>query len=158
MVADVDSHTEIWTPHGRPLEGSISDDSGYPLTWGRVRDAHAWLVFHASCGDTAGGSSALPYDSDDDDGGGPTAPCYCQWHPVAIEERSSHEWACAQWPGPYCSTCWRASCDCGYTFNDVADAPARWGNGRLQCSACHATPDGFNQSVDNSEFEAPAGA
>ena len=159
---------EVWTPPGYPEDGSIKDDSDYPLTWGRVCSAHAWLVYHASCGDAAGGSSTLPYDSDEEDGGGPTRPCPCQWHPVAIEERSSHEWACRQWSalvhtngaaaGAVCGPCWAASCECGHVFADWREAAARWGGGRLQCAACHATPLGFNMSVDHAAPGAPGGA
>ena len=63
-------------------------------------------------------------------------PCPCTWHPVAIKERESHEYACRLWPGPICGSCWAASCPCGYVFDDVADAYTRWPNGRLCCYAC----------------------
>ena len=63
-------------------------------------------------------------------------PCPCTWHPAAIEERESHEYACRLWPGPICGSCWAASCPCGYVFDDAADAYTRWPNGRLCCYAC----------------------
>ena len=40
---------ETWTPPGWPVDTSITDAEGHPLTWGRVRQAHEWLVAHASC-------------------------------------------------------------------------------------------------------------
>ena len=121
-----DEPAETWTPPDWPVEAGVCDDDGHPLTWGRVAAAHAWLVSHASYGSQAGG-----YSSDDDEG----APlgCPCLWHPVAIAERESHLFVCRAWPGPVCGSCWSASCACGYVFDAVADAHARWPNGRLRC-------------------------
>ena len=51
----------------------------------------------------------------------------------AIAERESHLFVCRAWPGPVCGSCWSASCVCGYVFDAVADAHARWPNGRLRC-------------------------
>ena len=62
--------------------------------------------------------------------------CPCLWHPEAIEERESHLFVCRAWPGPVCGSCWSASCACGYVFDAVADAHARWPNGRLRCYSC----------------------
>ena len=90
--------------------------------------AHAWLVRHASCELQAGG-----YASDDED---EPQGCPCLWHPVAIAERESHLFVCRAWPGPVCGSCWSASCACGYVFDAVADAHARWPNGRLRCYSC----------------------
>ena len=64
--------------------------------------------------------------------------CPCLWHPVAIAERESHLLVCRTWPGPVCGSCWSTSCACGYVFDAVADAHARWPNGRLRCT--HGTP------------------
>ena len=83
----------------------------------------------ASCEQQAGG-----YSSDDE--AGTPAGCPCTWHPVAIEERESHLYACRAWPGPICGSCWAASCSCGYVFEIVADAAGRWPSGRLRCHAC----------------------
>ena len=91
--------------------------------------AHAWLVRHASCEAQTGG-----YSSDDEEGTPVGCPCLC--HPVAIEERASHLAVCRAWPGPTCGTCWSASCACGYVFDAVADAHARWPDGRLRCYPC----------------------
>ena len=49
---------------------------------------------------------------------------------MAIAERESHLLVCRAWPGPVCGSCWSASCACGYVFDAVADAHARWPNGR----------------------------
>ena len=54
----------------------------------------------------------------------------------AREERASHLGVCRAWPGPLCGSCWSASCACGYVFDAVADAHARWPN----TAACAATP------------------
>ena len=112
-------------PPDWPVEAGVCDDDGHPLTWGRVAAAHAWLVRHAGCGQQAGG-----YASDDED---EPQGCPCLWHPVAIAERESHLFVCRAWPGPVCGSCWSASCACGYVFDAVADAHARWPNGRLRC-------------------------
>ena len=97
---------ETWTPPGHPLEASLLDGDGHPLTWGRVLAAHGWLTHHANCAgaDVLGLSDATGYDSDDD-------RCPCTYHPVAIEERASHYHACRAWPGPICgeSAGWRAA-------------------------------------------------
>ena len=123
---------EVWTPPGFPIDGSISDDHGHPLTWARVQAAHDWLTLHATC---AAASSELEgasgYDSDGDH-------CPCTWHPVAIEERSSHMYVCNTWPGPICGTCWATSCECGYVFDVIDDAHSRWHTGRLRCAGCAA--------------------
>ena len=37
-----------------------------------------------------------------------TPRCPCTWHPVAIEEREAHLFACRIWPGPICGSCWAA--------------------------------------------------
>ena len=94
----------------------------------RFHAAHAWLVRHAGCGQQAGG-----YASDDED---EPQSCPCLWHPVAIgiAERESHLFVCRAWPGPVCGSCWSASCACGYVFDAVADAHARWPNGRLRAA------------------------
>ena len=39
---------ETWTPPDWPVEAGIGDGDGHPLTWGRVAQAHAWLVRHTS--------------------------------------------------------------------------------------------------------------
>ena len=49
---------ETWTPPGYPLENSISDDDGHPLTWGRVVAAHGWLSQHATCAAAHGTTDA----------------------------------------------------------------------------------------------------
>ena len=119
---------EVWAPPGMPpdesLARAVSDPEGHPLTWGRVLAAHNWLVRHASCGVNG-------YESDDD-----AAGCPCLWHQAMIEERSSHELVCRAWPGPICGSCWAASCQCGYVFDDVQHASGRWHDGRLRCHAC----------------------
>ena len=111
----------------RELARAVSDPEGHPLTWGRVLTAHRWLVRHASCG-------ANGYDSDED-----AAGCPCLWHQEVIEERSSHELVCRAWPGPVCGSCWAASCQCGYVFDDAQHASGRWHDGRLRCHACDDT-------------------
>ena len=123
---------ETWTPPGRPVSAGVLDHDGHPLTWGCVAAAHAWLVHHAFCEQQAAGAGGY---SSDDESDAPT-PCPCTWHPAAIEERESHEYACRLWPGQICGSCWAASCPCGYVFDDVADAYTRWPNGRLCCYAC----------------------
>ena len=122
---------ETWTPPGHPLEASLLDGDGHPLTWGRVLAAHGWLTHHANCAgaDVLGLSDATGYDSDDD-------RCPCTYHPVAIEERASHYHACRAWPGPICGECWAASCECGFVFETADDAHSRWPSGRLRCAAC----------------------
>ena len=120
---------ETWTPPGWSAEAGICDHDGHPLTWGSVAAAHTWLVYHASCEQQVGGG----YSSDDEMD---TPACPCTWHPVAIEEREAHLFACRLWPGPICGSCWAASCACGYVFDAVADAHTRWPNGRLCCYAC----------------------
>ena len=125
------SQTEMWTPPGWPDELSILDADGYPLTWARVRLAHEWLVAHASCDAAAG------FDSGSDgEGDGEPRTCYCQWHPVAIEEGQSHRAAVDRWPGHICGSCWAASCACGRVFDAETDAAGRWPSGRLRCRAC----------------------
>ena len=111
-----------------PLEASICDDDGHPLTWGRVRSAHAWLARHATCAG-ASSSDANGYDSDGD-------RCPCTYHPAAIEERESHMRACHAWPGHICGVCWAASCQCGFVFDEEADAHSRWPTGQLRCAGC----------------------
>ena len=64
------------------------------------------------------------------------APPAGPWHPATIEEANSHRLVIEIWPGPICGTCWAASCDCGYVFDNVTHAHARWPNGRLRCFAC----------------------
>ena len=109
---------------------SVSDDDGHPLTWARVVAAHEWLTRHATCAAATGApADASGYDSDGD-------RCPCTWHPVAIEERESHEYVCRTWPGPICGTCWAASCECGFVFDAVGDAHSRWPTGRLRCAGC----------------------
>ena len=70
--------------------------------------------------------------NDDSDGD----QCPCTYHPVAMEERSSHLHACRAWPVPICGSCWAASCRCGFVFDSVDDSHSRWPNGRLRCSSC----------------------
>ena len=124
---------EVWTPPEWPIETSVSDAEGHPLTWGRVAAAHAWLVSHASCEP----QGAAGYSSDEE--GAPAAGgCPCTWHPALIEERESHLLAFRAWPGPICGSCWAASCSCGFVFEAVADAGGRWPSGRLRCLACSA--------------------
>ena len=48
---------EVWTPPGYPVDASIGDGDGIPLTWARVQMAHNWLVEHATC--AAGGGQRL---------------------------------------------------------------------------------------------------
>ena len=129
---DDEDPAETWTPPGYPPDGSLSDDNGYPLTWGRVVLAHNWLVRHATCAAAAGPSEATGYDSDGD-------RCPCTWHPVAIEERESHMFVCRIYPGPICGSCWAASCECGFVFEAADPAShARWANGRFRCHGCAA--------------------
>ena len=122
---------EVWTPPGLPLDASVQDDDGHPLTWGRVQAAHDWLVRHATCAaaDITETDDATGYDSDGD-------RCACTWHPAAIEERASHMHACYAWPGAICGDCWAASCACGFVFDAVDDAHSRWPSGRLRCAGC----------------------
>ena len=108
------------------------DANGHPLTWGRVLDAHSFLVDHALC-DRDG--RPAPYDSDDE-GDDADRPCPCQWHAVMMERRSDELTVCHTWPGPWCGACWRASCRCGYVFESVHDAARQGPLGRLQCHAC----------------------
>ena len=117
---------EVWVPPGDP--SPLLDAESHPLTWGGVRAAHDYLLRHAQC-DSNGGPSS--FDSDDDD-----APCPCQWHPVEIERVASARAACHAWPGPWCGTCWAASCACGYVFAAVEEAAGRAVHGRLRCHAC----------------------
>jgi hypothetical protein len=127
-----DEPAETWTPPDHPVEASICDSEGHPLTWARVRAAHDWLTLHATCAAASSETDdAAGYDSDGD-------RCPCTWHPVAIEERSSHTRACNAWPGPICGSCWAASCECGYVFDAITDAHSRWHSGRLQCAGCAA--------------------
>ena len=43
-------------------------------------------------------STSATEDTSDDESDAP-APCPCTWHPVAIEERESHQYACrGRWP------------------------------------------------------------
>ena len=122
---------EVWTPPEWPIETSVSDGDGHPLTWGRVAAAHVWLVRHASCES----QGAADYSSDEE-GAPPGGGCPCTWHPVMIEERSSHLAVCRAWPGQICGSCWAASCDCGRVFEATSDAVGRWRSGRLRCHAC----------------------
>ena len=121
---------ETWRPHGdREAEPGtcVCDAYGYPLTWGAVRASHQDLVAHASCGE--GG-----YASGSDGSGSDSPPaCPCQWHEAAIESLDDARFHCQQWPGPVCGHCWRATCACGYTFDDVSDARGRERSGRLVC-------------------------
>ena len=121
-----------WTPPGG---APITDASGHPLTFGTVLHAHAFLVRHASC---QAASRPADYESDDDLPA--DAPCPCSWHPMLLEERSLHEAAVARWPGPFCGTCWAASCQCGYTFDARGDAAGVDSRGRLVChsAGCRA--------------------
>ena len=122
---------EVWTPPGHPVEHSLLDDYGHPLTWGAVCTAHAWLTAHASCAgaDAQGSSDATGYDSDND-------RCPCTYHPVAIEDRASYMRTCRVWPGPICGQCWAASCECGFVFDTAEEAASHWPSGRLCCSSC----------------------
>ena len=125
---------ETWTPPGWPVDASITDAEGHPLTWGRVRQAHEWLVAHAFCE-----QATTTFDSgseDEYDENGEPRACPCQWHPVTIEYRSSHQLAVDAWPGHICGSCWAASCACGRVFDDESDAADRWLSGRLRCRAC----------------------
>ena len=123
-------HAECWTPPGYPVDAGVRDDNGIPLTWAAVRYAHEWLTAHATCAAAASDTAdASGYDSDGDQ-------CPCTYHPVAMEERSSHLHACRAWPGPICGSCWAASCHCGFVFDSVDDSHSRWPNGRLRCSSC----------------------
>ena len=90
-------------------------------------DAHRELVRHASCAPGTGG-----YGSDSD-GDGDQRVCPCQYHDVLIEQLDDARAICASWPGPFCNTCWRASCACGYVFEDPADARGTTQSGRLYC-------------------------
>ena len=130
MSADADFVT--WTPPGS--DRPITDHSGHPLTFGRVLRAHASLVSHASCLPLPDSLSGAHFDSDDDD-----APCPCTWHPVLIDELACDLIDVQTWPGPWCGACWRSSCACGYTFDDLADAASAAPDGRLRCHACHAS-------------------
>ena len=51
--------------------------------------------------------------------------------------------SCVRWPGPICGSCWAASCECGYVFDDVADAAGRWFTGRMRCHECTASGPGW---------------
>ena len=81
---------ETWTPPGRAVTAGVLDAEGHPLTWGCVAAAHEWLVHHAFCEQQAAGAGGY---SSDDESDAPT-PCPCTWHPVAIEERESHQYGC----------------------------------------------------------------
>ena len=124
---------EVWVPPASMAGTSwppIRDGYSYPLTWARVRDAHAWLLAHASCA-TAGPDA---FGTDDD--GTHRNPCHCTWHPMSIELREDQVHDVYAWPGPICGSCWAASCECGYVFTHVAYAAGRWPSGRLKCCAC----------------------
>ena len=122
---------ETWTPPGYPIDASIGDGDGHPLTWARVVTAHEWLTQHATCAAATDASDATGYDSDGDQ-------CPCTWHPAAVEERESHTHVCRAWPGSICGSCWAASCECGYVFDAANEAHSRWPNGRLRCAGCAA--------------------
>ena len=122
---------ETWTPPGYPIDASIGDGDGHPLTWARVVTAHEWLTQHATCAAATDASDATGYDSDGDQ-------CPCTWHPAAVEERESHTHVCRAWPGSICGSCWAASCECGYVFDAANEAHSRWPNGRLRCASCAA--------------------
>ena len=87
------------------------------------------------------GVGPAAFDSDDEDVGGGgngtpplgARPCHCQYND---DERWGHLADCQAWPGPFCGTCWAATCECGYTFETIAEAAGRWRNGRLRCAAC----------------------
>ena len=118
---------EVWSPPGFPNR-SIDDANGHPLTWGTVRNGHAWLVRHAYCEQS--GMGPAPYASDDD-GADPSSDrliCYCQTTGHGDDERMHALAACESWPGPICGSCWAASCDCGYVYeagdSRVTDVPA----------------------------------
>ena len=69
--------------------------------------------------------------------------CPCLWHQEMIERLEDYRLMCHSWPGPTCGTCWRATCACGYTFEDPADARgAARPHGRLYCHspACPRDP------------------
>ena len=119
---------ETWVGPGLTIDHALTDADGHPLTWGRVVQAHNYLVRHATCADVSNidTTDATGYDSDGD-------RCPCTYHPVAIEERGSHLSACRAWPGPICGTCWAASCECGFVFDALDDAHSRWPSGRLRC-------------------------
>ena len=82
---------EVWTPPERPIESSIHDSDGHPLTWGTVAYAHAWLVSHASCEP----QGAAGYSSDEEGapaaGGCPPGGCSVSVSPTN-SERSDFSW------------------------------------------------------------------
>ena len=118
-----------------------------PLSWGGVRASHEWLATHAACPGAQGVPPSPPpqarpsgggYTSEDD-----TEPCFCT-HIAAVWAHIRHvcKESCIRRPGPICGTCWAASCECGYVFDNVADATGRWFTGRLRCHECAAPGPG----------------
>ena len=65
-------------------------------------------------------------------------PCFCTQNAANwAHVRHVCKESCIRWPGPICGTCWAASCECGYVFDDVADAAGRWFTG-VACAATNA--------------------
>ena len=127
-----------WTAHGSPTP--IADCYGHPLTFGTIVASHRTLTRHASCHQW---SATLMYPSGyASEGENDLEPCACTYHDALIDELSSDRHHCRAWPGPWCNDCWRASCPCGYVFDDLSDAvlvPLMYTGGRRpMCSRCHA--------------------
>ena len=133
--------------HWRPIQDG--NDTILPLTWERVRSSHEWLAAHAACPGAPGIPPAPPpqarpagggYTSEDD-----IEPCFCtQDAAVWTHFRNVCKESCVRWPGPICGSCWAASCECGYVFDDVADAAGRWFTGRMRCHECTASGPGWD--------------
>ena len=133
--------------HWRPIQDG--SDTILPLTWERVRSSHEWLAAHATCPGAPGIPPAPPpqarpagggYTSEDD-----FEPCFCtQDAAVWTHFRNICKESCVRWPGPICGSCWAASCECGYVFDDVADAAGRWFTGRMRCHECTASGPGWD--------------
>ena len=133
--------------HWRPIQDG--SDTILPLTWERVRSSHEWLAAHAACPGAPGIPPAPPpqarpagggYTSEDD-----FEPCFCtQDVAVWTHFRNVCKESCVRWPGPICGSCWAASCECGYVFDDEADAAGRWFTGRMRCHECTASGPGWD--------------
>ena len=134
--------------HWRPIQDG--SDTILPLSWERVRSSHEWLAAHAACPGAPGIPPAPPpqarpagggYTSEDD-----IEPCFCTQDAPAVwtHVRNVCKESCVRWPGPICGSCWAASCECGYVFDDVADAAGRWFTGRMRCHECTASGPGWD--------------
>ena len=139
--ADADEPPAPAETHQPPGRSAVCDAWGYDLTWGTVCAAHDRLVQHASC-DAAGRPSG--FDSDDPD----PDFCPCQYHPVLIEQLQDCHFNVLAWMRPadavvpLCSSCWGASCSCGFVFDTAEDAAGVWPlDGRLRCGPCASTRD-----------------